>query len=206
MSSKHNKLIHKNPVNYVVPSVPRSLDESRPLHNRRATDRAWNSPQEVIELLPKVDFSLTASGAMKDYIRRARLQYAQLAIFQRILDNHPQYRHAKEHKILTYQAERAAHEIEQLIQSYDGGIPLAVLPSILNERHEALLIERQYEPHVILAAHILREAYLVALHLNKQYGGEYRLSLSDPVTEVRDKQDKSDFERKRSPHMRRSHR
>jgi hypothetical protein len=41
------------------------------------------------------------------------------------------------------------------------------------------------------------------MRLNKQHGDEYRLRLSDPATEARDKHDKHDADHKREPHMRR---
>jgi hypothetical protein len=150
MSIKHKKPPRSERVHFLlkpfIPRVPRDPEAPRELHNRRATDRAWNSSRDVIELLPKVDFTLTAAGAMKDYLRRVRLQYAQLAVFQTILDEHPEYRNAKEHKLLCQQADRAAREIEQIIKSDEDGVRLAVLPSRLNQRHEELVIERQYEP------------------------------------------------------------
>lgn len=181
----------------------RDPEAPKVLHNRRATDRAWAIPRDEIELVHRVDFTLTAAGAMKDFLRRVRLQFAQLVVFQNILDEHPQYRNAKEHKLLCQQADRATREIEQIIRDNEEGVRLAELPAMFNRRYEEYFVERLNAPHAKLTAHILREAYLVAMRLNKQHGDEYRLRLSDPATEARDKHDKHDSDHKREPHMRR---
>ena len=181
----------------------RDPEAPKVLHNRRATDRAWAAPRDEIALVHRVDFTLTAAGAMKDFLRRARLHYAQLAVFQSILDQHPQYRNAKENKLLCQQADRAASEIEQMLKGDAEGVRLAELPAMFNLRYEDLFVERQYAPHAALTAHIWREAWLVALRLCKQHGDEFRLRLSDPAIAVKDKHDQPRSDHKRAPLMRR---